>query len=201
MIIVDNREFKSKTVRELFKLGAELTPKQLSVGDYIIGDLCVERKSLEDFYDSIVDKRIFEQLKSIKNNYEKKLLIIEGENCSRNIHPNAVKGLIASIVVDYRIPIIFSKNAIETAEFLSVVEKRMDKKIEPVVKDKKSKNDYESAINLLTSIPGIGAMNAEKLLMSAKSLKKVFLLSNEDLKKILGEKLSIKFINFINEEL
>jgi Fanconi anemia group M protein len=200
LIIVDNREFRSKTVKELFKKGFDITPMQLSIGDYIIGDICIERKSLKDFYDSIIDKRIFEQLKSIKSNYEKKLLIIEGESGERNIHPNAIKGMIASIMLDYKIPIIFLKDSDETADFLGVIDKRMQKIIAPIIAVKKEKNNYDSAINLLCSIPGIGLKNANKLFEKFKSIKKIFNAKEDELINILGEKNSNNFIKFINEE-
>jgi Fanconi anemia group M protein len=200
MIIVDNREFRSKTVRELFKKGFDISPKQLSIGDYIIGDVCIERKSIKDFYDSIIDKRIFGQLKSIKSNYEKKLLIIEGNGFGRNIHPNAIKGLIASIMIDYKIPIIFSKDAIETAEFLGVIDKRMEKKIIPLIAVKKEKRDYDSAINLLCLIPGIGIKNASKLLESFKSIGRVFSAKENELGKALGKNAAKALAEFINKE-
>lgn len=200
MIIVDNREFRSKVVRELFKKDFDITPMQLSVGDYIIGDVCIERKSLKDFYDSIIDKRIFEQLKSIKSNYEKKILIVEGEGYERNIHPNAIKGLIASIMVDYKIPIIFCKDSSETADFLGVIDKRMQKKITPLIAVKKEKDEYDSAINLLCLIPGIGIKNADKMLNHFKSLNKIFNTKEEEFVNILGEKNAKNFIKFINME-
>ncbi|MDD4352941.1 MAG: ERCC4 domain-containing protein [Candidatus Nanoarchaeia archaeon] len=200
MIIVDNREFRSKTVKELFKNGIDISPGQLSVGDYIIGDVCIERKSLKDFYDSIIDKRIFEQLKSIKSNYEKRLLIIEGESGERNIHPNAIKGMIASIMIDYKIPIIFLKNPQETAEFLGVIEKRMQKKIEPIIAVKKEKNDYDSAINMLCSIPGIGLKNANKLIEQFKSIKKILCADEISLAEILGEKSAKNLIKLLDKE-
>jgi Fanconi anemia group M protein len=200
MIIVDNREFRSKLVRELFKKGFEINPKQLSVGDYIIGDVCIERKSIKDFYDSIIDKRIFEQLKSLKSNYEKRLIIIEGDQGERNIHPNAIKGIIASIMIDYKTPLIFLKDACETAEFLGVVEKRMSKAITPLINVKKEKNDYDSAINLLCNIPGIGIKNADKLLKKFKSLNKIFLANNKMLEEVLGKKVSENFSEFFNKE-
>ncbi|MFA5303536.1 MAG: ERCC4 domain-containing protein [Candidatus Nanoarchaeia archaeon] len=200
MIIVDNREFRSKVVRELFKKGVELIPKQLSIGDYIIGDVCIERKSIKDFYGSIIDKRIFEQLKSIKSNYEKKLLIVEGEGFERNIHPNAIKGLIASITIDYKMPIIFLKDSIETAEFLGIIDKRMQKKITPIIAVKKAKNNYDSAINVLCLIPGIGIKNANNLLNEFKSLKNVFLATEKEMIRVLGEKCAKNFTKFINED-
>ncbi|MDD2678415.1 MAG: ERCC4 domain-containing protein [Candidatus Nanoarchaeia archaeon] len=201
LIIVDNREFRSNVVKELFKLGAEMSSRQLSAGDYIIGDLCIERKSLEDFHDSMIDKRIFPQLRGLKANYEKRLLIVEGEGSGRNIHPNAVKGLIASIVVDYGISVIFLKDCCETAELLSIIDKRLGKKVSIIPKCEGMGNDYDSAINLLCNIPGIGFHNAKKLADSFKSLKNIFLAEKNDLKKVLGDKKSIKFFEFIEKAL
>jgi ERCC4-type nuclease len=200
LIIVDNREFRSKLVKELFKKGFDIKPMQLSVGDYIIGDVCIERKSLKDFYDSIIDKRIFEQLRSIKNNYKKKLLIIEGECYGRNIHPNAIKGLLASIMIDYKIPVFFTKNSCETVDFLGVIEKRMSKKITPLIAVKKEKNEFDSIINVLCLIPGIGIKNANNLILEFKSLNKIFSSTKKELSGVLSNNVSKKVFDFINKE-
>jgi len=199
LIIVDNREFKGKIAKELFKKGFDITAKQLSVGDYIIGDVCIERKSLSDFYDSIVDKRIFSQLKSLKSNYEKRLIIVEGEFGARNIHPNAIKGLIASIVIDYKVPIIFTKDSSETADFLGIIDKRANKEVLPVMNVKKDKNEKSMAVDLLCNIPGIGIKSADLLLRHFKSLENVFLAKNDELMEIIGKKSANNFKDFIKK--
>ncbi|MDD5441637.1 MAG: ERCC4 domain-containing protein [Candidatus Omnitrophica bacterium] len=199
MIIVDNREFRGKLVKELFKKGIDICAKQLSVGDYIIGDLVVERKDINDFYSSIIDKRIFSQLRSLKK-FEKKLIIVEGEISSRNIHPNAIKGLIASIMVDYGIPIAFLKDSAESADFLSIIDKRMEKSIELIPDSKSIKNDYDAAINFLCSIPGIGAKTAKSLILNFKSLKNIFLADEKSIREALNDSSCKKFMDFLEKK-
>jgi len=113
-IIVDVRE---KNMAKLLHNYANIELKTLEVGDYVLSDrVVVERKTAEDFVNSIIDKRLFSQLKNLKK-VEKPLLIVEGENFSR-LHENALKGAILSIILDFGIPIIFTKNAEETADLL-----------------------------------------------------------------------------------
>lgn len=76
-IIVDNREFMSEVVRELYRQGAKVNREQLKVGDYVISDrICIERKEATDFLDSLVGGRLFQQLKYLKNNYVLSLIHI-----------------------------------------------------------------------------------------------------------------------------
>lgn len=58
-IIADHREVPSGIVDELVRLGVEVEARQLKVGDFILSDrVGVERKSVGDFLQSIVDKRL-----------------------------------------------------------------------------------------------------------------------------------------------
>lgn len=200
MIIIDNRELRSGLAKELFKRGADFSAKQLSIGDYIIGDVCIERKSSKDFYDSIVDKRIFSQLRSLKSNYDKRIIIVEGSGCERNIHPNAVKGLIASIIIDYKVPIVFCKDEKETADFMQIIEKRVGKNVSEISGNKKPKDDLGLAKNMLCSIPGIGLKTADKMINHFKSIKNALLADEEELSKIIGEKSAKDLRDFIDKE-
>jgi Fanconi anemia group M protein len=84
-IIVDVRE---KNMAKLLHNYADVELKTLEVGDYVLSDrVVVERKTADDFVDSIIDKRLFNQLKNLRK-VEKPLLIIEGNNFGR-IHENA----------------------------------------------------------------------------------------------------------------
>jgi Fanconi anemia group M protein len=200
MIIIDNRELRSGLAKELFKRGVDFIAKQLSIGDYIIGDVCIERKSAKDFYDSIIDKRIFSQMRSLKSNYDKRIIIVEGNGCERNIHPNAVKGLIASIIIDYKVPIIFCEDEKETADFLQIIEKRVEKNVATISDNKKPKNELEIAKNMLSLVPGIGLKTADKIINHFKSIKNSLLASEAELSIVIGEKSAKSVKGFIDKE-
>ncbi|UCG95119.1 MAG: DEAD/DEAH box helicase, partial [archaeon] len=121
IIMADNREFASKVVKELARLDCIVKPKQLEVGDYILSDrVCAERKTAADFLGSVFDQRIFRQLKDLKESFEKPVLIIEGYDLysERSVHPNAVRGALACIAIDYAMPILWTETPEETAAIL-----------------------------------------------------------------------------------
>jgi Fanconi anemia group M protein len=206
LIIVDSREFKSKVVKELFNHDIMMQSLKLSVGDYLIGeDICVERKSVLDFVDSLIDKRLFEQLNSIKNEYKKPLIIVEGGESIysvRRVHPNAIRGLIASIIIDYEIPIFFSSNESDTAQFLITLLKRSNKSPKPITKtiSKVLTSDVQESI--VQSIPGIGVKATKGLLKSFGSLKNLFNASKKDLEGVdgVGKKTAEEIYKTANKE-
>ncbi|MEN7982423.1 MAG: ERCC4 domain-containing protein [Nanoarchaeota archaeon] len=76
-IIIDYREKNSLVVSSLIKLGFETELRELKVADYLVNDIAIERKTISDFYSSMINKRIFNQIEELKQ-YENRLIIIEG---------------------------------------------------------------------------------------------------------------------------
>src|SRR3989344_2982707 len=109
-IIVDYREDKN-IIKELYKHQIDVEIKSLISADFVMQvkdinnnakDLGIERKTNRDFLNSIIDKRILQQLIALKENFPLQLLIIEGgENIYqiRDFHPNAIRGMLSSIAV------------------------------------------------------------------------------------------------------
>ncbi|VVB75289.1 3'-flap repair endonuclease Xpf [Candidatus Tiddalikarchaeum anstoanum] len=190
MIIVDSREFKSKVVKYLFEADVEMQSLQLLSGDYQIGeDICIERKSVQDFVDSLVDKRIFEQLRVLKQSYKKPLLIVEGGEhiySVRKVHPNAIRGLIASITLDYNVPIIFSQNEEDTANYIISLMTRSVNEPKPLSKVQKKTNLSDIQEAIVSNLPGVGIKSARKILLKFKTLKNLFNSSVEELKNVEG---------------
>ncbi len=76
-IICDNRETASAVVRALSLMGVNLELKQLPVADYILSErVGIERKSAQDFNDSVKDGRLFNELFELKNNFIRPILIL-----------------------------------------------------------------------------------------------------------------------------
>ena len=79
MIIIDSREDSQlsravETIAERKKIETE--KKWLEIGDYVIGDCCIEAKSAADFLQSIRNKRIFNQLDNMDRTYNKNIILI-----------------------------------------------------------------------------------------------------------------------------
>ena len=207
-IIADIRERNSLLISELISLGVEVDLKYLNVADYLVQDIAIERKTVSDFISSMLNKRLLNQLKEIKQ-YPRQLLIIEGidaqelynlnyeKESSGGIHPNAIRGMILSVLLDYKIPIILTRDYHDSARFIQVLIKRLTKpEAEFSLKvKKKAYNSREQQQIILEGFPNIGPKTAKKLLQEFKTIKE-FVSSideknekeNEKLKKILGKK-------------
>lgn len=191
-ITIDYRERNSLVASHLVKIGFEIEFKELKIGDYIVKDTIIERKTVQDFLNSMINHHLANQIEELKQ-YENKLLIIEGiseqdiytEN-SRGINANAVRGFILSILLKHKIPIVFSKNSEDTAKFINVLSKKgEDNKINLNAK-KKTLDKKEQLQFIIESFPGIGPKKAKKLLEKFGTIQNIILSSTEDLKEILG---------------
>lgn len=189
-ILFDNREQAGAVVRHLHELGCELEGRTLDVADYVLSDrVAVERKGTADFIDSLVDGRLFTQLKELKS-YPKPMLVIEGESLHghRNVAPEAVFGALASVSIDYGIPIVTTRDANDTARFLHAIAKREqlrdNRKI--AVRPGKPATDQEMQRFLVSGLPGVSNILAERLLDHFGTLARLFASTSEELAAVEG---------------
>ena len=204
-VIVDSREKNSLIVSELVDLGLEVELKMLKVGDYLINETAIERKTVNDFISSMKSRRLVNQLEELQQ-YKSRLLIVEGIDEQElysdseekiGMHPNAVRCFLLSIILKYKVPIIFTKNYEDTAKFISVLAKKSEK--EPSLNvAKKSFDKKEMKQFIIEGFPGIGPMNAKKLLERFKTIKEIVNASEEELKEILGKKSEV--FKIVDEE-
>ena len=190
LIIIDTREKNSLVPAELVENNIQIEFRHLPVGDYLINGVAIERKTINDLKSSIINKRIFFQLKEIKQ-FPKHLLIIEGfqeNNIYQGIlHENAVRGFILSTLLEAQVPIVFTQNEKDSARYLSVLAKKEPKK-DFALRQKIPLNEEEEKQFILEGFPGIGPTTAKKLLEKFKSIRNVIDADEKDLEKILGKK-------------
>ncbi len=208
-VYVDYREKANPVVKELLELGMNVKLETLSSGDYLVsGKAAIEFKKTEDFVNSIIDGRLLQQIKSMKEAYEKPLLIVEGEQdiySVRNIHPNAIRGMLATIAVSYGIPILQTKNFKETASLIYFIAKR---------EQEESIGDFSNHANrkpstlaeqqeyFISSLPNLGLNIAKDLLKEFKTVKNIVNATSEELQKVdnLGEKKAAKLKDVFERE-
>ncbi|MEK6873778.1 MAG: ERCC4 domain-containing protein [Nanoarchaeota archaeon] len=194
-ITIDYREKNSLIPSELIANGCEIEFHNLSIGDYIIGNVIIERKTISDFLSSMVNKHLLNQLQHLQN-AEKKILIIEGTEEKElyheqsGINENAIRGFMLSIILSYNVPIIITKNSEDTAKFLYILAKKQPKEISLKLK-RKSQDVNEQIQYIIESFPGIGPKSAKKLLNHFKTIKNIINADEEDLKKVIGKKSDI----------
>lgn len=197
-IFVDPRETRAGIARFLQKAGVDLKLQNLEIGDYIVSDkVCIERKTVTDFLDTLINKRrnLFEQIHRMKNEYEKPLLVIEGDSIygQRNVHPNVVRAVMASIALDYAVPIIQTRDAADTASLIYVIAKReqMPNKTEVNPHGKKPTASLkEQQEYFVSALSNIGIMTTRNLLVKFKTIERIMAASKEELMEVenVGEK-------------
>ncbi len=199
LIYVDHREAKSGVTRALSNLGVIIKTTTLTVADYQIGsEIGVERKSSKDFVKSIIDKRLHKQAKELVTNFQNPLIILEGENIyTSSLNPNAVRGALASIAVDFGIPIIPTRSPEDTAAMLYRIAVRDHEERPREIQlrtEKKPLTIWEQQLYIIESLPNVGPITARKLLEEFGTVKDVINASKEDLKKIdgIGDKIAQK---------
>ncbi|MGQ9513471.1 MAG: DEAD/DEAH box helicase [Thermoproteota archaeon] len=190
VIIADTRESGSAVVAELAKLDVEVKLRPLDVGDYVISEhVCIERKSTKDFASSIMDGRLFQQASALKE-YEKPILILEGEDiyCT-SVLPQAIRGAIATLLIDFGLSLINTKTASETASMLFALARKeqLERRSMPRVRgEKKPASISEQQIYLVAGLPGVEKTTAKKLLAHFKNPERIFGASEEELKEVEG---------------
>ena len=191
-ITVDHRESRSTVARRLDQKGVLISTKQLDVGDYILSSrLGVERKSVDDFLSSLCDGKLFHQIKYLRDAYSRPLLLIEGEGLltKRNINAHAIYGCLSSILVDYGIPIISTKDEAETAEVLYVMAKREQRSKEKSVSLRGEKHLHTLTTQqqyLIEGLPHISSVLATRLLRHFGTIYALMNASEKQLCEVQG---------------
>ena len=201
-ITVDTREKQSLIAANLLNKKANIKYETLQIGDYLIEDTIIERKTFQDFVGSMLNKRLLDQLQEIKK-YPKHFLIIEGFDYNYNqfnVHENAIRGMLLSIAIDFQVPIIYTENEEDTTNFLILLAKKYERPQQQMSTrpSKTHKTKEEQKQFILEGFPGIGPVAAQHLLEKFPTLKEIFNTTEEQLKKIgLDENKINKFLNLL----
>lgn len=188
-VVADDRE--NKILKKLSKLDIDVKQERLDVADFLVSDrTAVERKQAEDFVDSLVDKRLFSQLPELQQ-FDKPILLIEGKDLysHRKIHPNAIRGALASIAVDHEIPVLWSEDLEETSEMLKAMAKREQEEKDRDVAVRGSKSgttEREHQKFVVAGLPSVNTKLAERLLEKFGSIQEIFNATEDELKEVEG---------------
>jgi len=168
-IIADHREKTSGVLKALIDKDADIELRQLEIGDYQLSDrVVVEYKTVPDFVNSIIDGRLLSQLRRLRS-WPRPVIVIEGEEDLygiRQVHPNAILGMLGTITVGYNIPVLFTRTPQETAAlFLSIAKKECERTPKEYSGHaQKPQTVTEQQEYLVASLPNVGPSLAKRLL-------------------------------------
>jgi Fanconi anemia group M protein len=194
-LVIDQRELDSTIARDL-STRENLTTRleTLAVGDYVCSDrVAVERKSVSDFLDTLTggDRSLFEQIGDLSRAYARPILLLEGEGLyeERNVHPNAIRGALSSLAVDFGVSVLRTTDEADTADMLEVLARREQETSERSVQvhgEKSSKTLAEQQEYVVSAIADIGPVTARAMLEEFGTVEAVMTAREDDLLEVSG---------------
>ena len=204
-IVIDNRE--TREFDELLKqAGAIVERKQLEVGDFICSARCIlERKTRDDFETSILDGRMFSQLKNLMYNYSRVIVIVEGEEAGGKLSKEALLGAYTSLVTDFGISLFFTRNKEKTAEVIYAIAKHEQlarKQPMRIFAKRKTYTIAQTQRSIIEMFPMVGPKLAKQLLENFGNIQNIINASEKELREIegMGEKRARMICKIVNEQ-
>ncbi len=190
-ILVDYREKNSGLPSLLVDAGFDVVIVKLPYCDYIINHgISIERKTGRDFVVSIIDGRLFEQARKIKQFLPRPLYLVEGNplNFKINISRDAVLGAVVSLQAIWQIPMILSEDVEQSCHVISMIF-HQSRKLPTLVEMRhgyRPKKLRSRKLHLLQGLPQVGPQLAKRLLDHFKSVQNALNASEKDLLKVHG---------------
>lgn len=190
-IEVDYREDPSG-IPAILKLqkNVEISLTTLKFGDYSMNEqLIIERKSAEDFVQSLVSNRLFAQCANLVKSGFPSFLLLEG-NPYKTRHPinrMAIKGALLSVIASWHIPVIYSADKEDTVAQLLIIGRQMLPESSLVklsgYKPKRLKNHR---LKFLQGLPNVGPTLAHRLFEHFGSIEAVVKADTKQLRQVEG---------------
>ncbi len=122
----------------------------------------------------------------------------------RNFHPNAIRGMLASIAIDFQVPMLYTRNHKDTAKLITIIARRLEKpkKLTSLLRQRKPLTLKEQQELLISSFPGIGPEISKLLLKNFKSVKNIINADEKQLKEVekIGPKKAMQILHLIESE-
>jgi len=128
LIDMDDRE-TNVMMKELGEMEIMCYPKRLKTGDYVWKDVCIERKTMDDFCASMIDGRLRSQVERMKKEFKYNYVLVSGKISGRkgDMNENCVIGMLVSLVVKYNIKILILEDDRQLAYAIKRILERHEK--------------------------------------------------------------------------
>jgi len=216
-VIIDAREFRSALPSMLHLRGAELVPRTLEVGDYILSpQMCVERKSLSDLFSSFASGRLYQQVEAMTRFYKQAVLLIEfdenrpfqlqaANQLGLDISAGSITSKLTLLTIHFpSLRIMWMRSPHNTAEMFDHIKQNQE---EPVADDAErvglDDSQAQSSFNIvpqdvLRRLPGINPHNVNFVMNHVESLSELSRLSMCRLKALLGDQNAKQLHDFLH---
>lgn len=202
-IQIDHREALSAVPGLLTQYKVQVGFDTLKVGDYLINEkIILERKTGDDFVQSLISNRLFNQMARLSKSTLKHFLLLEGNPFRTNhqIEPNAIKGAFLSIMAAWQTPIIYSRNPSDSALLMIMLGKQLGCGNNLVRQNSfKPKRLKTHQLRFVQGLPQVGPLLAKRLLDYFGTIEAIVNANEKELRKVegIGKKSASKIRRFL----
>lgn len=187
-ILVDVEEQRSLVPGCLEELGVAVDVSRLPVGDYLVATgAAVERKTVRDLHAVLVSGQLWSQLFALRRDMPRPYLLVEGENLDAGrVSVRGVRGALLQIAGS-GVSVVRSHDPTDTALWVYLIAKREQTKAgEVTLRRRGRRRMVASPAGVLSTVPGISPVAANRLLSHFGSIAKVAEASESDLQEVRG---------------
>jgi len=183
--------------RKLRERGVEVTLLPLEVDwrplpdRYLLGEgRLAERFTTGQFGRAIVKKTLFLTALDLRSQEVEPIFVIEGTDFHEygSLHPNAVRGALSSLIMEYRGSVLRTNDPEDTAELLTMMARHAQFGVPEisVVTKRKADSPADEQRRVVEMLPGVGFSLARRLLQRFGSIRRILSASPEDLAQVRG---------------
>lgn len=218
-LIIDSRETSKlfEHVEKEAKKQLLLTEKQwLEIGDYVYSDVCFEAKSSIDFLQSVINKRLWNQVDNMDRCFEHCIVIIHGSiheamdypkytkmKISKSLLHNKFYGAIGKLTLDTDCKVFWVESPRKAAKLITTI-----CKMRPIQRDAlrpsllKRITTEDLRLDMLLTIKGVSETKAKKLIKQFGSIMEIGEANVSEITQIegLGATVAQRIIDTLNSE-
>ena len=183
---------KGKPAAMLAEKGITVLPTESDEGNvdrYILSDrFAVERRTGSSFLKGIVDKTLFTSAIYLREHFEIRILIIEGEVSYEysSFNPQAVRGALSSMMSVYGVNVVSTPNVEETVALIAMMALQEQTGVPDVslVPKRKAVELPDMQRRIIEMLPGCGMAMARDLLQHFGSVRQIMNATEAELRSV-----------------
>ena len=214
----EHSELAEMVINNCRQLNVPYEKEWLDIGDYTFADVCFEAKTAFDFLQSVINKRLWNQLDNMDAKFMNNIVMVYGDfrdavenylmyvNNKQNakLLRNKFDGAIGKIILDTDCNIIWVSSAKEAARIIAVVCKMqpIDREIHTPSLIRKSIATTDLRIDVLCTVKGISVKKAKLLIDKFGSIMEIGEASVEEICQLegFGKVTAKRLIDVLNKE-
>jgi ERCC4-type nuclease len=165
--MADLFETESGVPRRLHALGVTVEVRALPVGDYAMGPVLLERKTVADLHRSVREGRLWPQLGRLRRATRFPYLLIEGRDLDHGaLRPRSVRGACLA-AAELGITVVRSADRDDSASWLQLLAERVSRdrlRLRPRYAQRPKPPPERAGEAMLAAVPGVGPVRARALL-------------------------------------